>query len=77
MVLNDPEISGEERVKRNEKWEEDTLAMMPPLSEDTVTRECYVIRGLNDGDPDLKVYIIKPKKARKKMCVLFGIGECI
>lgn len=73
--LNDPEISREERVKRNEKWEEDTLAMMPPLSEDTVTRESYVIKGLNEGDPDLKVYIIKPKKAKKKMRVLFGIGE--
>lgn len=75
-ALNDPEISREERVRRNEKWEEETVAMLPPLQEEVVTRECHRIKGLNEGDPDIKVYIIKPKNVKKKkLPVLFGFGE--
>lgn len=74
--LNDPAISREERVKRNEKWETDTVSMLPPPDTETVTRECHIIDGLKEGNPRIKVYIIKPKDTRKKrLPVLFGFGE--
>lgn len=74
-ALNDPDISREERVKRNEEWEEKMVAMIP-LDTENVTRDCYTIKGLHEDEPDIKVYVIKPKNnTKRKLPVLFGFGE--
>ena len=52
------------------------MAALPPLDTETIDRQKFVIHGLKENDPDINVYVVKPKETKKKrLPVLFGFGE--
>lgn len=73
--MNDPSLTREERIAVKTNLYKDILAA--PLPEnDKVVRTLYTIKGLNEGDPNIPVYVVKPVNfKRKKSPVLFGIGQ--
>ncbi len=70
-----PEITEEERLQRKAEWLKPTLERSFPKKHDVVRTE-YTVKGLNEKDPDITVYVTKKRDSQKEISpVLFGIGQ--
>lgn len=72
--ISAPDITVEERLKRKAAWQQPITDM--PLPDLPVERSIYMVKGLNEGDEDIKVYVVRPSESkRKKSPVLFAFGQ--
>lgn len=73
--MNNPFISREERIAIKTKCNEPVDSQPIPENE-AVTRTIYTVKGLKKGDPDIRVFVVRPVGLKKKKSpVLFAIGE--
>lgn len=73
--INNPNLTREQRIQ--EKTDAYGALSAAPLPEnEQIQRASYTVKGLNEGDEDIIVYIAKPANTkRRKLPVLFGIGQ--